>query len=67
VNRFAAFWASLWRDERAEIGIEYGLLVAMVALALVIMFGVYGTEVGEFFNRVTGRVRECTAVPGQPC
>jgi Flp pilus assembly pilin Flp len=67
VNRFEAFWASLWSDERAEIGIEYGLLVAMVALALVIMFGVYGTEVGEFFNRVTGRVRECTAVPGQPC
>jgi Flp pilus assembly pilin Flp len=67
VDRFAAFWADLWHDERAEIGIEYGLLVAMVALALVLVFGVFGTEVGEFFNRITGRVSACTAVPGQPC
>ncbi len=67
MKRHSAFWTGLWSDERAEISLEYGLLVAMVALAMVVVFGVFGGEVSEFFARVTGRVQACTDVPGQPC
>jgi len=67
VKRLSAFWTGLWNDERAEISLEYGLLVAMVALAMVVVFGMFGGEVSEFFARVTGRVEACTDVPGQPC
>ena len=67
MKRLSAFWAGLWRDERAEISLEYGLLVAMVALAMVVVFGMFGGELSEFFARVTGRVKSCTDVPGQAC
>jgi Flp pilus assembly pilin Flp len=67
VKRLAAFGAGLWRDEQAEISLEYGLLVAMVALAMVVVFGMFGGEVSEFFARVTRRVEACTDVPGQAC
>lgn len=67
VKRLLASWTGLWRDERAEISLEYGLLVAMVALAMVVVFGMFGGELSEFFARVTGRVHACTDVPGQAC
>lgn len=67
MKRLSAFWTGLWKDDRAEISLEYGLLVAMVALAMVVVFGLFGGEMSEFFARVTGRVKACTDVPGQAC
>ncbi len=67
MKSLSAFWAGLWRDERAEISLEYGLLVAMVALAMVVVFGMFGGELSAFFARVTGRVEACTDIPGRPC
>jgi len=67
VKRAIALGAGLWKDERAEISLEYGLLVAMVALAMVVVFGMFGGELSEFFGRVTGRVQACTDIPGQSC
>lgn len=55
----AVFFRNLWKDERGEVAIEYGLLVALVALALIVVFNTFGTEVGAFFGRLTGRIATC--------
>lgn len=53
------FFGDLWRDERAEVAVEYGLLVALVALALIVVFNIFSTEIGLFFGRLTGRIGNC--------
>lgn len=60
----AVFFRTLWKDERAEVAIEYGLLVALVALALIVVFNLFGQEVGNFFNKITGRIASCPNVGG---
>ncbi len=64
MERIAVFFRNLWKDERGEVAIEYGLLVALVALALIVVFNLFGTEVGTFFNRITGRIANCPDVGG---
>ena len=64
MERIAVFFRNLWKDERGEVAIEYGLLVALVALALIVVFNLFGTEIGNFFNRITNRVADCPNVGG---
>ena len=64
MEKVRAFFSGLWQDESAEISIEYGLLVALVALALIVIFNLFGTEVGNFFNKITGRIANCPDVGG---
>ncbi len=46
----------LWAEEDGEIAIEYGLLVALVALGLITVLTVFRTEVGNFYTRITSSV-----------
>ena len=64
MEKVRAFFSGLWKDESAEISIEYGLLVALVALALIIVFNLFGQEVGTFFSKITGRIANCPDVGG---
>lgn len=59
MERIGVFFRNLWKDERGEVAIEYGLLVALVALALIVVFNLFGTEVQAFFNKITGRIATC--------
>ncbi len=46
----------LWAEEDGEVAIEYGLLVAIVALGLVVVLTVFKDEVGAFYTRITASV-----------
>lgn len=49
----------LWNETEAEVAIEYGLLVALVALGLVTVFNLFSDEIGTFFQKITNRVANC--------
>lgn len=49
----------LWREDDAEVAIEYGLLVALVALALIAVFNLFSQEIGNFFSKVSNRIANC--------
>lgn len=64
MDRIAGFFRELWKDESAEVAVEYGLLVALVALALIVVFNLFGQEVGNFFSKITGRIEACPDAGG---
>lgn len=64
MERIAGFFRALWKDESAEVAVEYGLLVALIALGLILVFNAFSTEVGNFFTRITGRIATCPDVGG---
>jgi pilus assembly protein Flp/PilA len=47
------------RDEEGAAAVEYGLLVALIALAVVIAV----RAIGANLNTVFGKVRDCLAAP----
>ena len=49
----------LWEETEAEVAIEYGLLVALVALALVATLNLFSDEIGDFFSKITNRISNC--------
>ena len=59
MNAIRNFFVGLWRDESAEITIEYGLLTAVVALGLIGAFVLFRDEVGAFLGRITNRIQNC--------
>jgi pilus assembly protein Flp/PilA len=42
----------LWRDERGATAIEYGLIVALVVVAMMLSIQSIGETVGEMWNLV---------------
>ena len=56
-NTLGNLFRRLWAEEDAEVAIEYGLLVALVALGLVAVFTVFATEVGNFFGSISNSVQ----------
>jgi len=46
------FFSKLWKDESAEITVEYGLLVAVVAIGLVAVFILFRDGISTWFNSI---------------
>ena len=44
------------RDEEAAAAIEYGLLVALIALAIVVGATTLGTKIGAMFTTAAGKI-----------
>ncbi len=44
------------REESGATAIEYGLIAALIAIAIIAGVGALGTAIGEKFNYVQGRV-----------
>lgn len=57
------FFTILWKDESAEVAIEYGLLVGLLALAMIAIFNLLGIEVGNFFSRIADRFENLPSTP----
>ena len=55
-----AVW-SFVRDETGASAIEYGLIVALIAAALVLVFGLFGESVVALFEKT------CSEVPDAAC
>lgn len=55
-NRIASRKADI-RDEGATM-VEYGLIVAVIALVVVVGAGVFGDDLSKFFNDLGGNLEE---------
>ena len=44
------------KDERGATATEYGLLVGLIALIIVVGVGLFGSNLNAFFNRLAGTV-----------
>ena len=55
VNRF-------YKDESGATAIEYGLIAALIALAIVAGATTLGNEIGNLFNRVGNKLKNTSNV-----
>jgi pilus assembly protein Flp/PilA len=46
------FVKSLWQDESGATAVEYGLMVALIAVAIVTTVGLVGGQLDEMFDGV---------------
>jgi len=54
--------ARTWMDsDEGATALEYGILVALIALVIVVGVGLFGTNLNTFFNNIAGRVPLGTA------
>ena len=44
------------REEPGQGLVEYALILILVAIIVVLILGVYGSDVANFFSRVTGEI-----------
>jgi len=47
---------NLWRDERAANAVEYGLIAAVIAVALIIAFTFFKDQLSGLFNRQSNKI-----------
>lgn len=52
-----------FKDEEGVTAIEYGLLAALIALAIIVGAGLLGTNLNALFNYIAGRVAERPPAP----
>ena len=52
MNRIRTFF----RNDEAIAVTEYGLLVALIAIALIAVVTIFGTQISDWFARKTGQI-----------
>ena len=52
------------RDERGAAMAEYGLLLALVALAAIVVLAAFGDSIVDVFTAADTRLQECVADAG---
>ncbi len=53
MNTLGDLFQRIWTEEDAEVAVEYGLLLALVALGLAAVFTTFSTAVGNWFGDIT--------------
>lgn len=53
---YVAVQSFFMRDDEGATALEYGLLVGLIALAIVVAVGLLGTNLNTMFNAVATRV-----------
>lgn len=51
---------SFLKDESGATAIEYGLIAALVAVAIIAALSLLGTQLGNTFNKVSGNLGAAT-------
>jgi pilus assembly protein Flp/PilA len=46
----------LWKDETGATAIEYGLIAALISIAIYVALVAFGTGVSDLFNLITDTV-----------
>lgn len=59
----SAHLARVIKDERGQGMVEYGLIIALVAIGVIAVLGTLGDELVEVFNRITGDLDSATQQP----
>lgn len=49
------------RDEEGATAVEYGLMVSLIAVAIITAVALVGTNLSSMFNNVAGKIK--TAIP----
>lgn len=49
-------WMRTMSDDEGATALEYGILVALIALVIVAGITVFGTQLSAFFNGIAARV-----------
>ena len=55
MNEFIEPVRKFLHDEEGVTAIEYGLIAALIAVAIIIGAGLLGTNLNDLFNRIAGR------------
>jgi len=63
---FRKFFSRIRRDEEGATAIEYGLLAALIAVAIVVVVFSLGQGLGETFDEVDTSVRAAPSTQVQP-
>jgi len=57
---FKGFMARLWRDESGQGMVEYGLILALVAVVVIGLLLTMGEELERFFQYIVTKMGEIT-------
>lgn len=52
------------KDEEGASAIEYGLIIGLIAVALIVVLGLLGDGLGTLFNAAEGEVTDAAANVG---
>jgi pilus assembly protein Flp/PilA len=55
ICKYMALWLKL-DDEQGVTAIEYGLIAALIALAIIVGVGLVGTNLSTLFNAIAGQL-----------
>ena len=53
---FQAWYATHAREERGATAVEYGLMVALIAIVIIVAVALLGGNLSGLFNKVAGSV-----------
>jgi pilus assembly protein Flp/PilA len=51
---------NLWNDESGATAVEYGIMVALIAVAIIVTVGLLGTALDGLFSHVEGELSGAT-------
>jgi pilus assembly protein Flp/PilA len=54
-NIIARIWSAT-RDEEGQTLVEYGLIVALLSIAAIVILGLLGTSINDVFEKVQGEL-----------
>ncbi|MCJ9430462.1 Flp family type IVb pilin [Kordiimonas marina] len=61
ISRLALEWRSLFNDRSGATAIEYGLIIALIAIGLISTVGGLGDLVNQMYGMISGRTNEVVA------
>ncbi|MDD9206641.1 Flp family type IVb pilin [Georgenia sp. 10Sc9-8] len=74
MNRAAAYLATIFtvvgdrfedrRNDRGATAVEYGLMVGLIAVAIIVGVALLGDQLEALFNEITGELAEPSGVSG---
>lgn len=56
MDKFVLATRQFLQDEEGVTAIEYGLIAALIAVAIIVGAGLVGTNLNGLFNRIAGRL-----------
>ena len=56
MNYFAELARQFAREEDGQDVVEYGLLIATIAIVVLVATSAFGTQISAWFNRLAGRI-----------
>ena len=61
MNKFLNFGKSLWQDDSGATAIEYGLLAALISVAIIVTVSALGGTLDGVFNNVDTKLKPSVA------